>query len=321
LRGPAKREIAYSKLCFLLFPILFAAVCCTIVVDGLCARSVNDTIRGDGADGLFRIRHPEGMERMAETVRRLLEESAGDIAFELGLNEIDTIIVYLARGDEDYEELHGAVLPEWSSAFSDPLAQVMGINAEAVLRAPRPVRTVIRHELSHLLLAQRVEGVRCPSWFMEGLAMMQSREWTFSDHWGLMNSVWKKNIPYLEDLEGPFPRKDSEASLAYRISYAAVEELLAERKGALVTLTAFTRDLGDFDRAFLLTFGESVDHYSARFHVMITGRYRTIGTFVQSMPYWSGAAVLFLIAYTVKRIKNRRRLRQWETDDTDAPRF
>ncbi len=267
--------------------------------------------------GPFIMRYPAGFVEMAETVERFLCESTGTMANFLGLESIDTITVLVASDAEGYRRLHGGRLHEWSAAFSDVRSQVLGINSRAVVRMRRPVRTVIRHELSHLLFTQRVRGVRCPTWFMEGLAMMQSDEWGFDDQWRLVNQIVRKEVPYLEDLAGPFPANADDAAFAYGISYIAVQELLRERPEDLVTLTAFIRDLGDFDEAFATTFGESTEHFDGRLHSIVGKRYRNIGVVIQSMPYWLIVTVLFLLAFVLRKYRNRRRLEEWERMESE----
>jgi hypothetical protein len=269
--------------------------------------------------GPFVIHHPKRLTRMAEHVSSLLCEAADEIAPDLGLEEIDSITVFLAPDGESYQRLHRAHIPEWGAAFSSTGTRTLGINTDAVLRSPRPMRMVIRHELSHLLLAQRVGGIHCPVWFMEGLAMIHSHEWDFRDQWGLMGAAWKKRLPYLDDLGERFPREQDEAVLAYRLSYTAVERLLGARRGVLITFTAFVRELENFDRAFLVTFGETTDEFDLRLHESIMAKYRTSGTLIQTMPYWLLLTFLFLLTFLVKRYRGRRKIETWEAEETEGP--
>jgi hypothetical protein len=265
--------------------------------------------------GAYVIYYQEENERLALKVEELLCGSALEIATEIGLENVDTIRVFIAPDRESFVMLHMNRLPEWGEAFSDLRRNVIGIDAEAVLRAPRPLATVVRHELSHIFFSQRVGGVRCPTWFLEGLAMRQSREWMLVDQWHLVSSIWKKNLPDLEDLTGPFPKPMESASIAYKLSYAAVDRLLGEQPEYLVTLTSFIRDTGDFDRAFLLTFGVSVDDFSQQFHLDLERKYRTAGALMQSTPFWIFIVCLFLLAYIVKRYRSAMKLRAWEEEE------
>lgn len=271
------------------------------------------------ACGPFIVHHPARLEPMAREVSELLCGSMEDIGRDLGLGSIDTITVVLAPDEQSYRRLHRGLVPEWGAAFSATASQVLGIHTAAVLRSPRPLRIILRHELSHLLLAQRVGGVRCPVWFMEGLAMIHSHEWSFRDQWELMGAVWRKNLPYLEDLDGAFPAAGEKAAVAYRLSYTAVMELISQRPRVLSTLTAFTRESGSFDRAFVLTFGETVEDFDGRFRDRIVEKYRTGATLVRTVPYWSGLALLVLAAYFIKRMRGRRKLAAWEVEEAGGP--
>lgn len=265
--------------------------------------------------GPFVIYHEKTSEKLARKIDELLCDSAPRIASEIGLETVDTVWVFIASDRESFRRLHLGRLPEWGEAFSDLGRNVIGIDEDAVLRSPRPLVTVIRHELSHIFFSQRVEGVRCPSWFLEGLAMRQSREWTLVDQWNLVSSIWKKNIPDLEDLTGSFPKPVESASIAYKLSYAAVDRLLKEQPEYLVTLTSFIRDTGDFDRAFLLTFGVSAGDFSQEFHLDLEKKYRTAGAMMQSTPFWIFIVCLFLLAYIVKRYRSAMKVKVWEEDE------
>lgn len=267
--------------------------------------------------GLFYIHHSERTSRISREVEKLICESAGDIAAEIGLEKPGAIRVYIVPDRNEFNSLSGGAIHEWGEAYSDLGRMVMGIDAGAVLRSPRPLKTVVRHELSHLFFSQKVRGVRCPAWFMEGLAMRQSREWTLVDQWNLVASIWSGRLPDLEDLGGAFPRPIAEASSAYRLSYAAVEELFGENPGDLVTLISFVRDTGDFDRAFLLTFGRAPEEFTAAFHMKLEKRYRTAGAILQSSPFWIFVVLLFLSAYALKRIRGRRKLKEWREEGLD----
>jgi len=258
---------------------------------------------------------------MAEEVEKLLEESAAEMAGRLGLEKIATIRVYLASGEEMYRILHEGKIPDWGAAFSELASQTLGINVDLVLRSPRPLTIVVRHELSHLLLAQRVGNAPVPTWFMEGLAMIEAHEWTFSDEWHFMTMIGRRNLPYLEQLNGPFPGPADEASLYYGLSYVAVEELLRDRPDALMTLTAFLRDTGDFNGAFMSTFGQTPYDFGSRLYVATYKKYKTPGVILNAAPYWLGFALLFVAVYAVKRVRTRRTLERWEEDEARRSRF
>ncbi|MFO7914937.1 MAG: hypothetical protein R6U43_04505 [Candidatus Krumholzibacteriales bacterium] len=272
----------------------------------------NRTTAGGGYVTLY---YPSRYRRLALRTREIINESVREIAGQFGMSGIDSIDLYIAPGRDEYLELYPGVIPEWSEACGNISEMTLCINADAVLKSARPLRIVVRHELSHLLLAQRMEGAGCPLWFQEGVAMVQSREWTLGDQWQFLLAVWQKDCPFLEDLSYAFP--SGNRKLAYMLSYFAVRELFSEREGDLITLTAFTRDLGDFRRAFFLTFGETVEDFSIRIDVIIKDKYRNVIFLAASAPFWSAIVLLFIAAYLFKRRRSRRKLREWEEQERD----
>ncbi len=264
--------------------------------------------------GSFVVFYPPSLARMARETASMIEESAGSIAGELGLESIAPVRVIIASDTKSYELLHGGNVPAWGIAFADVKEQILGINVGLVERVPRELPGVVRHELSHLLLAQRVGGAHVPTWFMEGLALMQSGEWDIADEWRFMIAAGG-SVPYLEELDGSFPRSANRAALFYGVSYFAVRKLLNERPGSLATLTAFVRDAGDFEGGFESAFGMTVYDFAGKLYVELDRRYGTAGAILNAAPYWAGAALLFIAIYLVKRARNRRKLERWEREE------
>ena len=296
------------------------------------ARELDTPVTGDSFDrkfiegiGGYRARssgcgphiiyYTDGGERLAEEVEKIVCRSAGEIAAGIGLEEVSPVALVIAPDTPAFRRLHSGRLPEWGEAFGDSGKMIIGFDASRVLLANRPLASVVRHELSHLFFAQRTGIARCPTWFVEGLAMKQSREWTLGDQWRLALTVWREDMPRLEDLRGRFPKSPRKAAMAYSISYAAFDELAAGRERDLVTFTAFLRDTGDFQQAFVLTFGETPSEFSGRFEALMRSRYRRTTMLFNISPYGAGLITLFLIAYMVKRSRSRRRVEEWERED------
>lgn len=266
-------------------------------------------------DGRFTLYYSKEDKRIAEEVEREIGRCYREIADGVGLADPSEVEVYIASGREEFDALHHKMLPEWGEAFSDLGRNMIGINAESITRSSRPLKVVIRHELSHIFFSQKVGHVRCPAWFIEGLAMRQSREWTLADQWSLVRSLWNKSLPDLADLEGPFPKPALEASAAYRLSYSAVRQLLHERPEDLLTLISFIRDTGDFDRSFQLTFGERPEDFTEEFHLSLEKKYRKVGVLFHSTPFWTALTALFLLTYILKKARTLKKIRQWEEEE------
>jgi hypothetical protein len=269
--------------------------------------------------GTYIFYYADGGEKLAVEIDRIVCRSAGGIAAGIGLEEVAPVAFIIAPDTPSFRILHGGRLPEWGEAFGDSRRMIIGLDASRILLSNRPLKTVILHELSHVFLAQRTSGAQCPSWFVEGIAMRQSREWTMGDQWRLALTVARDDVPRLEDLGGRFPKSAGNAATAYRISYAAVNELIGGEERDLVTFTAFLRDTGDFEKAFTLTFGETAGEFSGRFEASMRSRYRKTVLFLNFSPYGLTLSVLFLLAYLIKRNRSRKMVEEWEMEDTEPP--
>ena len=267
--------------------------------------------------GTYIIYYGDGGEKLAVEIEKIVCRSAGKVASGLGLEDVAPVAFIIAPDTPAFRYLHSGRLPEWGEAFGDSRRMIIGIDASRIFLSNRPIKTVILHELSHVFLAQRTGGARCPSWFVEGIAMRQSREWTLGDQWRLALNVARDEVPSLDDLSGRFPKSAEKAGRAYRISYAAVEELIGEKERDLVTFTAFLRDTGDFERSFRLTFGETAGEFSGRFEAVMRNRYRRTSLFLNISPYGLALSALFLLAYFIKRSRSRKRIEEWEMEDSD----
>ncbi len=258
-------------------------------------------------------------EKLAIEIEKILCRAAGDIAAGVGLEKVSPVAFIIAPDTPAFRRLHGGRLPEWGEAFGDSRRMIIGIDASRVLLSNRPLETVVRHELSHVFLAQRTGRAPCPSWFVEGIAMRQSREWTLGDQWRLALAVARDDVPRLEDLQGRFPKSSGKAAVAYRISYAAVEELIGAEERDIVTFTAFLRDTRDFEKAFTLTFGETTAEFSGRFEASMRSRYHRTSLFLNISPYGLMLSALFLFVYFLKRNRSRKKVEEWESEDPGPP--
>ncbi len=266
--------------------------------------------------GPFVVYHDEGREEIASEIGRIVCGSAGEIAALLGLGSAGRVRIVIASSSGSFSALHGGRLPEWGEAFSDPSRMLIGIDASRVLRGERPLAEVVKHELSHIFLAQRTGGASCPFWFAEGLAMRQSGEWTLGMQWRLAVSAWRRDMPDLNELQGPFPRSSERAAMAYLLSYYAVDRLIGQRPERLATLTAFISKTGDFDRAFLLTYGETAGEFSDRVTADLESRYRKPAVLINASPYWLSLSAFFLLVYILKRRRSRKKIESWESEES-----
>jgi hypothetical protein len=273
------------------------------------------------ADGLTRdlaplpvtIRYEKRYGRVADKVTDICHDEIPRIAAELGLAEMAPIEIVVTANARGYDRSLEAGLPRWGVAFAVLEEQRILVDVNKATRAYNSLEEVVPHELSHLLLYQRVPRVRFPIWFLEGLAQWQAREWSMVDGWQLATSVWNGSAPPLRDMTYSYPAEESRAQGAYRVSYAAFTELFSA--GGFERLPAFLTEVDrrrSFETAFLDFWGFSLADYGSYFQDDLERRYHSKLFLLQEGPLFGFAALLFLAVIARYLIRSRRKFRQLE---------
>ena len=251
--------------------------------------------------------------RVAERVDAVARDNLPRLMSELGLVQLSPIEIVVTADARDYDASLAGELPNWGVAFAILDEQRILVDVEKATRAYNSLDEVVPHELSHLLVRQKVPHARLPIWFSEGLAQWQAREWSLVDSWELMQGVWTGSAPRIEDLGREYPAEEARAQSAYRISYAAFTDLFSGLGfQVLPSLLQAVEERQSFSAGFLSYFGFSTADYAAYFHDEIERRYRSKSLVFQSGPLFGFAALVFvavIIRYTFRR---RRKFQQLE---------
>ena len=157
-------------------------------------------------------------ERVMNRVMQVCVSAIPRLRAELALDRVYPFRIVLIPDMEAYRRQAGVTLPSWGIAFAVMDRQIMLVGVKRAANAWNRLETVIPHELSHLLLAQRVGEIDMPIWFIEGLAMWQAREWSILESWRLMESVWAKRAPHLGYIVDGLPANEAGARDAYRVA-------------------------------------------------------------------------------------------------------
>ena len=251
-------------------------------------------------------------EKIAGEVASIFEARIPRVSGELGLSTVRPFRVFLVPDMNDYQEKVGFRLPSWGIAFAFMDNQIMLVDVKRAANAWNSLDDVISHELSHLLLAQRVEKVRMPLWFMEGLAQWQAREWSILDNWRLMEAVWGRRAPGLIQISHALPPEQSRAQDAYRVAYAAFQYRFDKEMEDIPAFLDDVNRFGDFSEAFEAFWGETEYEYSRRFSGHLVSRYKSGLMLFQTGPLFTMMALLFLLVALRTWIRNRRKMRELE---------
>lgn len=263
-------------------------------------------------DLLVEISFAKSDRRVAERVGEVCRKELPRLERELRLRRTRSLHVVLIEDMESYRRTSGDDLPRWGAAYAFVGQGVMLVDVRKAASSWNSLEKVIPHELSHLLVDQKVGGVGLPVWFMEGVAQWQAREWSLFDNWAVMVAVWKGQVPELANLLDRFPREGIRAREAYRVSYLAMVELFHGSTEQLARFLAQVRAEGDFERAFLLTWGRTPRAFAHSFEKDLEEKYTSHILLFQTAPLLTITAILFVVVYLGVRLRSRRKLREWE---------
>jgi hypothetical protein len=82
-------------------------------------------------------------------------------------------------------------------------------------------------------------------------------------------------------------------------------------KGFLFTLMAGT----DFDRALTDEFGITLPEFEVRWSTWLRERYRWVVLLSRTEVYLGLLTLLFLLAFVIVKLRNRRKLARWEREE------
>lgn len=263
-----------------------------------------------------RILAQEGLEGAVDRIADVWVDAASDVANELGLDAPRPVAIYVLN-DRTFTGWARGLLPEWGVGFANWPDGPIALNVGAITRGVKPLPLVLKHEISHVYLGQRLDGVRPPSWFVEGVAQIQADEWGFGDTMSLVQVASVGALPRLSELVRSFPAGGKRAELAYRVSLRAVNDLdgrLADRGGWPV-LVAEVAERGDFLAAFQSTVGMNLPAYETEFMSSLRVRYGWIAALAGATSTFTVMTLLFLMGVWRAKRKKWRRMREMEEEE------
>ena len=218
-----------------------------------------------------RVEGPEAQAAwLSERVPRLVLE----VENALGFTSKRPITVRLTRTPGEFEAEVGRK-PEWAAAVAFARQSLLVVRLDAVgPERASDISGVLRHEIVHLLLPERLGFAPVPLWFEEGLAQQLAGRINRSDLDLLPGAALTGRLLPLSSISASFPAEADRAALAYAQGESVVGRLI-EQYGRAELLDAIAR-AGGLDGA-LAEFGTSVTGVEADWREWLS----------EERPWWS----------------------------------
>jgi hypothetical protein len=269
----------------------------------------------------FSLRYQGSEQKMAIFLLKKAEETREATAQAIGSVPPAPCLIYLAPSWEAFQAAQPAgEPPSWSVGTAYPALNLI------ILRSPRgmkgdgiDIEQVLRHEYAHLALATALKGHEAPPWLAEGFAMLQSRGWSLSWTYVLSRGVLTKGLIPLEQLSHGLPEDDYQAELAYAEYFSFVSYIKTELGPE--ALPRLMRGLSyglDTETALRQATGLGLKDLERRWKEDLKRRFSWIPLVTSFFSLWFLASLLFLLSYWLKRRRAKRKLAEWEREETST---
>ncbi len=246
----------------------------------------------------------------AEQSLKNSERSYIIISETLGHEIQKPISIVFTRSNEQFQELTGGTLPEWSAAVTMP--------DNRIIVTPLPGRKykldqILAHEIVHIIINDAAGEIFVPRWFHEGCAQNLSGEWGIR---GMLYMVWKVTKGELltfGDIQNVFLSRNADAELAYDQSLLAIRYFINQNgRNALPAVISDINKGNDFALAFWNASGLWPSEFEQNYLMYIQRIYgkRSLYLFIPST--WTLILLIAVTVYFIKRRRNKRLMQQWE---------
>ncbi len=262
----------------------------------------------------------KGSKRLVKKVLSVSDKVFSKMEKDFGITLRERVTIFLISDLKEHPRLSFLdAEPEWVSGSAYPSDYLMVIRTNKLGKYPElDISSVFVHELSHIFLhhALKDSPVFVPSWFNEGIAMLEARKWGMRDSYELASTLIIGHYIPLRDLRGRFPRESYEARRAYVESFSFLTYLAENYGEPLIWLVVSRMKEGqDFDKSFFIVFGEELRRVEEKWISQVTFWYRWIPVATSSITLWIGVTMLFIFGYVRKKSKARKILERWDEED------
>jgi hypothetical protein len=269
--------------------------------------------------GPVTIAYARSIEGQVRGTLARVERDVRGLASQLGLDDVPALEVRLVPDPEALRRLAPAELPPptYAVGVAYPSLRLALVSASAPATwEAADVPRVLRHELSHLLLAEATGHAPVPRWFTEGVAVYQSAERSFDRFRALAMASFTGGLLPLSRLDDGFASGPDQVNVAYAQSADFVDYLTRTLgNGRFRVFLDHVRSGRDLDGALRDTSGRSLAAVEYDWQHDMRLRFLTAPLWAGGGLLWFTGAALLIAAMVRRRRKSRETLARWEREE------
>ena len=260
------------------------------------------------------IEAPPALSGVADEVRAIGDGDFSGALLLTGLMGFSSPIrVVLAPGDSPVSRQ----TPTWVSGFAVGDSRTIVLFPDRVSRYPDDsLRTLVHHEVAHVLVAEAARDRPVPRWFNEGVATVAAREWGIEDRARYAAAVVGRGPRNADALDQGFADGGRRVTRSYALSGAFVRWIRAEY-GDFVTariLELLGRDM-PFREAFVRATGDTLERAEHRFFVREALWHTWVPFLTSTGVLWAAITALAIVAIRRRRTKSAAMRQRWQAEE------
>ena len=262
----------------------------------------------------IRVVGPPELERIASQVELLAQEDFTEVLNLTGRIDFSESItvVLMPEGSPLAEEM-----PRWVAGYARGDRRTVVLFPARVPSYPdRNMRTLLRHEVAHVLVWEAAAGRAVPRWLNEGIATVAAREWGLEDRARYAVAVIGSGPRSTRQLDRAFRGNAGEVRRAYALSAGFIRFLQTEY-GILTPARILDglADGQDLDQAFLMATGVELRRAERRFFKDQAMWNTWVPFLTSSAALWMAVTALALLAIARRRSRNRVMYDRWDEEE------
>lgn len=226
------------------------------------------------------------------------------------------INVYIIEDLNYFQKIIKGRFPDWGAAAAYSPQRLMAIKSPDKFNLNKPLSELLAHEYTHLALAHRTGLHDAPRWFEEGLAMLTSTEWGWSDNLTMSKTAVFGDFYNLHDIRNVNRFNESQAHTAYAQSYLSVKYYFDNYGSGGINIFLDSIASGaSIDNALIASTGANYKEFNEEINLDLRKRYNLITLFADTMYLWLGLAIVVIIGFFLRYKKRREYYKKWEEEE------
>jgi hypothetical protein len=224
--------------------------------------------------------------------------------------------IYIVDDIRTFDSLIGGKFPDWGAAAAIPTRKQIILKSPYEFNLNRSLEELLPHEYSHLALAHRTGFYAAPRWFDEGLAMVVSLEWGWSDNLAMSKAAVFRQLLTLDTIEFVNRFSEGQAHVAYATSYLGVSYLYKQYGGDAVNqmLDSIARGR-TIDAALFAATGSNYRDFEKEFRVYLDERFNVTSLMADTMYFWLALALILILGACLQFRRRRKYYKKWEEEE------